>query len=64
MSALIFVSCSASVISPSSNGSNSGNGTEDGGNTGGGTGGDGGSGGDGGNKAVAVLKYQIYLGLI
>lgn len=34
ISALIFVSCSASVISPSNNGGNSGSGTEDGGSEG------------------------------
>lgn len=42
MSVLIFVSCSATVLSPGNNGSNSGSGTEEGG--------DGGSGGDGGNE--------------
>uniref|UniRef100_UPI003F4C204E leucine-rich repeat domain-containing protein n=1 Tax=Brachyspira catarrhinii TaxID=2528966 RepID=UPI003F4C204E len=37
ISVLVFVSCSATVISPGNNGSNSGSGTEEGGNEGGGT---------------------------
>ncbi|AEM21377.1 hypothetical protein Bint_0748 [Brachyspira intermedia PWS/A] len=50
ISALILVSCSASVISPSNNGNNSGNGTEEGG--------DGGSGGDGGGTDIPWTEIE------
>ena len=55
MSVLIFVSCSATVMSPGNNGSNSGSGTEEGG----GTSGDGGNEGGGGTEIPDIPWTDI-----